>query len=321
MKAAPVSSAWDYYLEGHTAGWKGDHETQVAAYRQAIRIEPDHLNSLFFLGMHYSQAKLDYTAAVGYFTACIALRSDHVGSYSNRGIAYLFHENWDEAAKDFSVVLKIRPTHDYQAYWLFLRAAAYDQLGRTNEARQDRHVAIPIVRAQFSNAPGKLSEPYINAITISAVNCSDEQMMVELLRLGLWVAQNDPATKDTLVAHMFAALGQVLFEQGQLEEAEHTLREGISLYEKRLADHWVRFKLASFLGAVRGAQGHPDEAEPLLISGYEGMRDRKGQMMPDETHLVSEARERLVDFYETNGRADEAQRWRDKADAEPVDDK
>ena len=320
-KAAPIVSAWDYYLEGHTAGWHGDVDAAMAAYRQALRIEPDHFNSMFFLGMRNSEFTQDRTAAIGYYTACIAIRPDHVASYGNRGVDELLLEHWDEAAKDFTAALKIRPAHELQAYWLILRATAYDQMGRTDEARQDRLLAIPIARAKFARAPGRLSGAYIGAITTSADYCSDEQMLVELMRLALWIVKNDPATKDILVADVLAGLGYGLYEQGELLEAERLLREGMAIYEKESADHWGRFKLATVLGSVRAAQGRPDEAEPLLISGYEGMRDRQGQMLPDETPLVSDARERLVDFYEANGRADEAQRWRGKPDVEPVQNK
>jgi serine/threonine protein kinase len=48
-EGTPAITALDHYLPGHTAGWRGDRGAAMAAYRAALRIQPDHYNSLFFL--------------------------------------------------------------------------------------------------------------------------------------------------------------------------------------------------------------------------------------------------------------------------------
>ena len=49
FKAAEAQSAWDYFLPGHTAGWRGDLDEAIRSYHAALRLQPNHYNSLFFL--------------------------------------------------------------------------------------------------------------------------------------------------------------------------------------------------------------------------------------------------------------------------------
>jgi tetratricopeptide (TPR) repeat protein len=322
-KTAPVVFAWDYFFEAQTARWNDDLDAAVTGYRQALRIEPDHCNSLYWLGFclgHYTQDDYtqDFEASIAYYTACIALRPDFWPAYANRGSSYLKLKNWNEAASDFTMALKTTTLHAKTKSQLqFLRAAAYDQMGRANEAGEDRLMAIKIVRAEFEETPEEFEAPRIEAIVCSADHCSDNAMELELRRLALTLARANPGTPSELVARLFVELGLVLREQGQLLEAEQTLRKGLELFEEKLANDWVRFALASVLGEVRAAQGRPDEAEPLLVFAYEGIRDHQDGMNSYTAHHLADARQRIIDFYEAAGRDDEAHRLRAEHQVEP----
>ena len=54
------------------------------------------------------------------------------------------------------------------------------------------------------------------------------------------------------------------------------------------------------------------EAEPLLLQGYEGLRQCQGKMSMDERVRLTEALERLVRLYEAAGQKDQAEEWRKK---------
>jgi hypothetical protein len=65
------------------------------------------------------------------------------------------------------------------------------------------------------------------------------------------------------------------------------------------------------------------EAEPLLLSGYEGLKQREQQIPPAvRATRLKEALQRLVQLYEAKGRADQAAEWKqrlaefEKAEAE-----
>src|SRR5262249_6669046 len=85
FKAAAARTAWDYFLPGHTAGWRGDLDEAIRSYQAALALQPNHYNSLFFLAMRLSLPKFNrHAEAIAYHTACIALRRDHVFAYTNR---------------------------------------------------------------------------------------------------------------------------------------------------------------------------------------------------------------------------------------------
>jgi hypothetical protein len=55
------------------------------------------------------------------------------------------------------------------------------------------------------------------------------------------------------------------------------------------------------------------EAEPLLVQGYEGMRQRQAKIPPRYKVLrLREAAERLVQLYDAWGTQDQAREWRKK---------
>ena len=86
---AVSESAWDYYLPGHTAGWNKDLPEAIRSYELALRIQPDHFNSLFFLADRLSAVDDDpqkMHRALGLFSACIALKPKHLPTYWKRAI-------------------------------------------------------------------------------------------------------------------------------------------------------------------------------------------------------------------------------------------
>jgi hypothetical protein len=62
-------------------------------------------------------------------------------------------------------------------------------------------------------------------------------------------------------------------------------------------------------GSLLGQKTYAD-AEPLLKEGYDGMKQREKTMPPAAKVRLTEALERLVQFYDATGNAAEAERWR-----------
>jgi hypothetical protein len=52
------------------------------------------------------------------------------------------------------------------------------------------------------------------------------------------------------------------------------------------------------------------EAEPLLVSGYEGVKQREAQLPAAHKVRLTEAVERLVQFYEATGKPEKAAEYR-----------
>ncbi len=112
-----------------------------------------------------------------------------------------------------------------------------------------------------------------------------------------------------------AVIGSMLLSGGAHVEAEAFLRECIKVREEVEPDAWVTFNARSMLGGALLGQKKYVEAEPLLIAGYQGMRERETTIPPAARARLAEALQRLVDLYESRnaeGDAAKAQKYRDR---------
>ena len=110
-------------------------------------------------------------------------------------------------------------------------------------------------------------------------------------------------------------LAQTLMGKGEAGEAERLLEERFPLWRDNLEGSWFLAYAEGLLGESLKAQGRFREAEPLLESGYRGLREIRGDAFP----RTRRAREALVDLYERWGKEDLARRLREAADAaQPV---
>lgn len=66
----------------------------------------------------------------------------------------------------------------------------------------------------------------------------------------------------------------------------------------------------SLLGGSLLGQARYAEAEPLLVSGYEGMKAREQEIDAMWRHLLTDAGERVVRLYEELGDPDQVTGWR-----------
>jgi DNA-binding SARP family transcriptional activator len=127
------------------------------------------------------------------------------------------------------------------------------------------------------------------------------------------------ATRKTLPAGS-GALGNALAQNGSAllqlhawDESEPILRECLDIRSRVTPDDWQTFSARSLLGAALMGQKKYVEAEPLLVQGYEGMRQRQAKIPPRYKVLrLREAAERLVQLYDAWGTQDQAREWRKK---------
>jgi eukaryotic-like serine/threonine-protein kinase len=121
-----------------------------------------------------------------------------------------------------------------------------------------------------------------------------------------------------------AVLGMNLIEQKKWTDAEDALHDCLAIREKKQPDDWTTFNTQSMLGEALNGQKKRAEAEPLLVRGYEGLRQRAAKIPKEGKTRLTEALERLVQLYDAWGKPVEATRWRReletaKADAKPRD--
>src|SRR5439155_15976374 len=117
-----------------------------------------------------------------------------------------------------------------------------------------------------------------------------------------------------------------LRRQGKFAEAEPLYRECLAVREKKIPDAWFTFYTRTLLGQTLVGEKKYAEAEPLLLSGYEGMKQREANIR-DRYKLFSETLQQLVRLYEETNRPDQAAEWKkrlaelDQAQAEKTQPK
>ena len=107
-----------------------------------------------------------------------------------------------------------------------------------------------------------------------------------------------------------ADLALAYVSERKFVEAEPLAQEAFEFNRKKQPDDWQRFRAESLLGASLAGQKKYAEAEPLLLSGYHGMLERKNRMaVPDQYHL-DRAGEWIVQLYSAWGQPGKAAEWK-----------
>jgi serine/threonine protein kinase len=135
-----------------------------------------------------------------------------------------------------------------------------------------------------------------------------EQMYLEYL--PLLRARLPP--NDFELAHAVDMLTVILLEKGKFAEAEPLASECLALYNKQNPDDWHVSNSRHLLGASFLGQKQYARAEPLLLSGYEGIKQRDGTMPNERRQRFKEVLRRMAQLYEETGRPDQAAEWKRK---------
>jgi tetratricopeptide (TPR) repeat protein/predicted Ser/Thr protein kinase len=105
-------------------------------------------------------------------------------------------------------------------------------------------------------------------------------------------------------------LGQNMVRQRKFAQAEPLLRQALAYREKGDHDDWHYFRAQAFLGAALAGLRKYSEAEPLLLHGYEGMKQHASRMPAEQRKWIRFAGEQIVDMYSQWSKPEEAAKWR-----------
>jgi tetratricopeptide (TPR) repeat protein len=94
-----------------------------------------------------------------------------------------------------------------------------------------------------------------------------------------------------------AAMGRIRLLEQKFSEAEELLRIATGNYDKTSPDIWQRFQSQSLLGMSLAGQHKFEQAEPLLLAGYQGMKARQDTIPADERTFPDEAGRAIVQLY------------------------
>jgi serine/threonine protein kinase/tetratricopeptide (TPR) repeat protein len=119
-----------------------------------------------------------------------------------------------------------------------------------------------------------------------------------------------PDHPNTLVA--LVGLGRVRLQQEQYGDAEAAFREVYRIDEQKATDRWERYNNRNLLGAALARQKRYAQAEPLLISGCEGMVQRQATIPAGNRGNLTDALPRIVRLYEEWCKPEKAAEWQAK---------
>ncbi len=222
-----------------------------------------------------------------------------------------------------------------EAFWaegqrkdLSFRKAVDQTEAQVAEAFADRPMAEARVREMLGLAylnvgdPAQAVKQYERALSLLGAIQGVNQPITAACRNQLAVAYR-LANRTVEAGHLFdrppnspgqanalAVNGSMLLVQKKYDEAELKLRECLNIRQKIQPNDWNTFDAKSMLGEALLDQHKFAEAEPLLVSGYDGMKQREDEIPSAEQPRLAKALERLVKLYDAWGKKDEARKWR-----------
>lgn len=123
--------------------------------------------------------------------------------------------------------------------------------------------------------------------------------------------------KDRQLGEALAWMGECLLRTGDATGAEPLVRECVDLSTRYAAD-WSAFAAKSLLGEVLLAQKKPEQAQPLMTQGYDGLKARKAAIPWDRRDALPNAAGRVVKLFETTGDQIKAEEWKKVEEQERV---
>jgi len=117
-----------------------------------------------------------------------------------------------------------------------------------------------------------------------------------------------PEHPNTLIS--MNELAWAYLDAKRWDDAERIARECLVLRRRHRPDEWWRFYAESQLGAALAGKKHFAEAEPYLVQGYEGLKEREPRMPAQGKRELEIAAARIVSFYEAWEKKDKVDEWR-----------
>jgi hypothetical protein len=118
--------------------------------------------------------------------------------------------------------------------------------------------------------------------------------------------------EEAAAADTSELLGQNLTRQRKFAQAEPLIQQALAFREKGDRDNWAFFRAQAFWGASLAGLRRYAEADPLLVSGYEGLRQRAPRTPAKQHKWIRSTGEQLVQLYTQWPKPEQAAQWRAK---------
>jgi serine/threonine protein kinase len=213
---------------------------------------------------------------------------------------------FEETLKLFKA--KLGPEHPRTLTSMNNLALAYYYAGKLDLALPLWEETVKLQKAKLGpEHPGTLTSMNNLASGYDAVKQFDKAELLYRKRLRL--EKQKSGGDSPAYAGALAALGLNLLHQKKWTDAEPLLRECLVIREKTQPDVWSTFNAKSLLGEALSGQKKYAAAEPLLLAGYEGMKQREAKISAQGKIRILEALDRLIELSTAANKPDEVKKW------------
>jgi tetratricopeptide (TPR) repeat protein len=190
-------------------------------------------------------------------------------------------------------------------------AALYRMEGKLAEAEPIQLKAVDVWRA----VSGDEGPETLTAMSGLAALYQAQKRYAEAE--GVWtkvleVQRRTLGAKHPNTLDVMASLGEVDIQQEKYAAAEPLLREALGSWEASSPNSWKRYYGQALVGASLAGQKRFAEAEPLLLSGHQGLVERQSAIPAGSRRVVNDAGLRTAQFYQNWGQPEKAREWDEK---------
>jgi len=198
--------------------------------------------------------------------------------------------------------------HPDVATSLYVLGLILESQGRLSEAEQVSRETLLLRRKLLPAQHWHLSDSV--RLLAEVLEGQGKQVEADTLYYELFQIQRAGLkADDPRLAAVLAGRAHALLTRRRFSDAEPLLRECVAIREMKMPDDWLTFNARSMLGGSLLGQKKYAEAEPLLLSGYEGMKQCEGKVPEAGKLRIREALQRLVKLYQATARAEQAANW------------
>ncbi len=190
-------------------------------------------------------------------------------------------------------------------------AACYHKAGQVDRAIPILEETLELMKVKLGAADAakmvtmnNLAKAYVAVQQVSKASAIWNEM-IELYQQQLGADSEGFAKKAN-------SISRDLLDAGDFQSAERHLRGALSILEKTASEDWITANSRYLLGFALMQQMQYEEAEMLLLSGFDGMQ-REDAAPPDSRKHRLRAAQKLAELYSTVGKPNEAEKWTAKS--------
>jgi tetratricopeptide (TPR) repeat protein len=286
-------------------------------------LHPDTLSSIYNLAKAYRESNR-LSEALRLYEEAVSAREKKFGAdhqltlESKAGLALTYRDLGD--AFNAVQILEKLVGLDQKKFGLTNRitlqdtislATSYEVAGRSTETIVLLEQTVLAYRINYGlpdietqRAMQSLAEAYARARDFGA---SEKQWRELLAEQSKMASSNNPSLLDSR-----SGLARVLLELGQPTDAESIMPKAKELTEAAARADWRTASARIVLGRILLAEDKGAQAEPLLLSGYDGLKACETNNPVQAKPRLKEALQSLVQLYELRSNAVQAAAWKQR---------